>query len=117
MRHTIPDQGRLGRIVSAAGPMCAIAILALTLGCGAARANDIYIAQIAAGSLNGSSCANAFAYGFFNAAANWGAGSNQIGAGTTVHLCGTFTDSLNGTLLTAYGSGATGNPITIQFES
>jgi len=72
---------------------------------------NIYIAQAAAGVGDGSSCANAKAASFFNTAGNWGTGSTQIGPGTTMHLCGTITSSLN-----VLGDGAAGNPITIYFE-
>jgi hypothetical protein len=112
-------RGWLGTIARGAGALCAIAALSLVLGGGVARAQatNVYLAQTAAGAANGSSCANARAYGYFNTAANWGTGSTQIGPGTTVHLCGTITDSLNGTLLTAQGNGASGNPVTIHFET
>lgn len=83
----------------------------LTLGCTAARANDIYIAQTAAGANTGQSCANAYAYTFFNTASNWGTGAGQIGPGTTAHLCGTIIAEL-----VAYGSGSSGSPITILFS-
>jgi hypothetical protein len=73
---------------------------------------DVYIAQSAAGSADGSSCANAKAVSFFNTASNWGAGAGQIGPGKTVHLCGTIT-----TPLTANGSGSSESPITILFET
>jgi hypothetical protein len=94
------------------------ALFVLALGCTAARANDIYIAQTAAGGNTGADCADAYAYPFFNTSGNWGTGANQIGPGTTVHLCGTFTDSTPGdTLLYFYGSGSSGSPITLYFES
>ena len=89
----------------------------------AGRANDVYYASTSAGSNNGSSCANAYIYSDgthgFNASGNWSGSptGTQIGPGTTVHICGTITDSANGTLLTAQGSGASGNPVTIFFES
>ncbi len=54
---------------------------------------------------------------WFNSSANWGSGSNQIGPGTTVHLCGTFSFPAGSAGLLAQGSGASGNPITIYFES
>jgi len=79
---------------------------------GIAMANDIYIAQTAVGVADGSSCSNAYAVTFFNTAGNWGAGANTIGAGTTVHLCGTIT-----TNLVVNGSGSVGSPITIFFET
>jgi hypothetical protein len=88
-----------------------VAFVALTLSCRVVRANDIYIAQNAAGANNGSACANAYPVGFFNIAGNWGAGSSQIGSGTTVHLCGTIS-----TALTFNGSGASGSPIVLLFE-
>jgi hypothetical protein len=77
----------------------------------ALSASNIYIAQAAAGSADGSSCTNAKAVSFFNTAGNWGTGSTQIGPGTVVHLCGTVTTSL-----TFQGSGTAGSPITLLFE-
>jgi len=73
---------------------------------------DFYIAQTAQGGNTGKDCADAFAVSFFNTTANWGAGSNQIGAGRKVHLCGTIT-----TELATHGSGTSGNPIMIIFEA
>ena len=82
--------------------------------------SNIYYAGASAGSNDGTSCANAYIYNDgtngFNAAGKWGSASAQIGSDTVIHLCGTITDSLSGTLLTAHGSGASGNPITIKFE-
>jgi len=77
-----------------------------------AQAKDIYIAQSASGSANGTSCANAHASAFFNTAGNWGSGTNQIGPGTTLHLCGTFSSNLQ-----FQGDGTSGNPITLFAES
>ena len=54
---------------------------------------------------------------FFNTVGNWGAGATQIGPGTTVHLCGTFTGVANGTILTFQGNGGAGNPIILLFET
>lgn len=82
-----------------------------------ASASSIYIAQSAAGAANGADCADAFAVAFFNNSANWGGGGNQIGAGTTVHLCGTFAGAAGTSLLTFQGNGASGNSITLQFET
>jgi hypothetical protein len=72
---------------------------------------NFYVAQTAAGSGAGTSCANAFAVTFFNTSSNWGSGSGKIGPGTTVNLCGTITSQL-----TAQGSGISGNPVTIQWQ-
>jgi hypothetical protein len=69
----------------------------------------IYIAQASVGAGDGSSCANARAYTFFNSATNWGSGSNQIGPGTVVRLCGTITSDL---IFQASGSAA--DPIVLD---
>lgn len=69
----------------------------------------IHIAQNAQGSNDGSSCANAHAVSWFNTASNWGTGTNQIGPGATVFLCGTITSHL-----TFQGNGTTNNYITID---
>ena len=115
--QAVGDPERSPRAVGVRSLPLAIMVLALVLGSGVARANDIYIGQTAAGSGNGSSCANTYAYGFFNTAANWGTGTNQIGPGTTVHICGTITDSLSGNMFTAQGSGSSGSVITLKFET
>ena len=81
-----------------------------------AQASDIYIAQSATGGNNGSSCANAYAYSFFNSGANWGTLSGKIGPGTTVHLCGTFSAPAQTSLLAFQGSGTSSSPITLLFE-
>jgi hypothetical protein len=73
---------------------------------------NIYIAQTVAGSANGSSCANAYAISFFNTASNWGTDAGKIGPGITVHLCGIITS-----LMTFQGSGSSGSPVTVLFES
>jgi hypothetical protein len=84
----------------------------------AGLAADIYVAQNAAGGDTGGDCTNAHSAAWFNTAGNWGTMPGQIGPGTTVHLCGTFTAaSPNTTMLTVLGSGTAGNPITILFET
>lgn len=75
-------------------------------------AEDIYVAQSAAGSDNGTDCANAKSMSWLNTAGSWGAGDGKVSAGDTAHLCGTIT-----TPLTIQGSGTAGNLITILFES
>lgn len=82
-----------------------------------AAANDIYIAQNAAGGNTGNDCSDAHAASWFNSGANWGSGQGQIGPGTTAHLCGTFTGTPGGSMLTAQGSGSNGKPVTVLFES
>jgi hypothetical protein len=83
----------------------------------AASAANIYLAQNATGAATGADCADALAYSFFNSASNWGSGSTQIGPGTIVHLCGTITAAAGATGLTFKGSGTSGSPITLRFES
>src|SRR2546427_3413307 len=83
-----------------------LVMLVLLLFPSLSSAASTYVAQNAAGGNTGADCTNAHAATFFNTAANWGAGAGQIGAGTTVHLCGVIT-----TELTAHGSGTNGSPI------
>lgn len=72
---------------------------------------NVFVGQSAAGSGNGSSCANEKAATFFNDATQWGAGKT-IAPGQTVGLCGTITSTL-----TAQASGTAGNPIVIRFQA
>lgn len=83
----------------------------------AASATNIYLAQNATGAGSGVDCADAFAYTYFNSSANWGSGTNQIGPGTVVHLCGTINGPAGGNGLTFQGSGVSGSPITLLFET
>jgi hypothetical protein len=82
-----------------------------------ASANDIYISQNFTGASNGAGCADARSVAWFNAPSSWGSSATQIGAGTTVHLCGTLTGAAGSTMLTIQGNGTSGSPITIKFES
>ncbi len=75
-------------------------------------AEHLYIAEASAGANDGSSCANALVYSFFNSSGNWGAGAGKITAGDTVHLCGTITHGL-----AVQANGSNGNPITIKWEA
>src|SRR4051812_41145129 len=95
--------------------VCSIVILFLAGKAGFAK--DIYIAQNAAGVNSGADCAAAHPASWFNTASSWGMGTAQIGPGDTVHVCGTITGSANGTVLTFQGSGLSGAPITLWFES
>ncbi len=79
--------------------------------------SNIYLASAAAGSGDGSSCANAKAYTFFNTVGNWGTGTGLIGPGTTVHLCGTITVGAGTNALDFKGSGSSGSPVTLKFET
>ena len=95
----------------------ALLVILTILSAGVCKANDIYLAQNATGSADGSSCGSAKAISFFNSSGNWGTGSSQIGPGDTVHLCGTITGSAGSTALTFQGSGNSSSPITVLFES
>ncbi len=53
----------------------------------------------------------------FNASSHWGLGTGQIGPGTTILLCGTFTGTAGATELTFQASGTSGNPITLLFDT
>jgi hypothetical protein len=81
-----------------------------------AQASNVYITPDGGGS---GICTNStHPPSWFNNSGNWGSGSTQIGPGTVVHLCGSFTDSTaNDTLLTFQGSGTPGHPVTLLFES
>jgi hypothetical protein len=88
------------------------AAIFVILTAGFSAASDIYVAQNAAGGNTGTDCADAHAVSWFNSSSNWGSSFGQIGAGTTVHLCGTISSAL-----TAQGSGTSANPVTIFFET
>jgi hypothetical protein len=100
--------------------ICVFAGTFLLASAAVAKANDVYIAQAAAGSANGSSCANAYAYTYFNSGGNWTSGTPsgvKIGPGSTVHVCGTITVAANTEALVFQGSGNSSAPVTLYFES
>ncbi|MGH8326806.1 MAG: hypothetical protein ACRET2_08605, partial [Steroidobacteraceae bacterium] len=72
---------------------------------------QLFVAQSAAGSNDGSNCANAHAASWFDQSGSWGTAADQIGPGVTVWLCGAITQPL-----TAQGSGSNGDPITVHWE-
>ncbi len=76
----------------------------------------IYIAQTTLGAATGADCSSAKSVAFFNASSNWGLSAGQIGPGSVVHLCGTFTGPANSTILTIQAGGTSINPVTILFE-
>jgi hypothetical protein len=95
-----------------------VAALFLAVSASFASATNVYVAQNAAGAASGADCADAVALSWFNSSANWGSGPTQIGPGTTVHLCGTFTASAGAdSYLQMQASGSSGNPITIKWET
>jgi hypothetical protein len=91
-----------------------LAVLAFSLSV-RAQASDIYITPD--GSPQGACTSNVQTPAFFNNSANWGTAASKIGPGTTVHLCGTFNGSAGQQLLTFQQGGASGNVVTLLFES
>lgn len=76
-----------------------------------AAASDIYFAPTAAGSNNGTSCANAYAYN--DSTHGWNTSSAEQ-AGNTLHICsGTYTASAGATLVNTVNSGTSSNFITL----
>jgi hypothetical protein len=78
---------------------------------------NVYISQSGAGTMDGSTCGNAKPLSFFNTSGNWGSGGAQIGPDTFVHACGAFVGAASSTIFTFQGSGSSGHPITLLFES
>jgi hypothetical protein len=75
-----------------------------------ASLTNAYVTQ--SGTASGGCTSSVHATSWFNSGANWGSGASQVGPGTTVLICGTIT-----TPLTMQGSGASGNPIKIQWDA
>lgn len=93
--------------------MLRILKLSLIVGClsVALSATDIYFSPTSAGSNNGTSCSNAYAYN--DGTHGWSLSAQQS-AGNNLHICsGTYTAAANGTLMTFVNSGSSGNPITL----
>lgn len=82
--------------------------------------NAVFITQTASGGNTGVDCANAKAVTYFNTSGNWSGSPSGIliGPDTTVHICSTFNPgSVNTNMLTFHGSGTSGHPITLKFET
>jgi hypothetical protein len=95
----------------------ALALMLFSVSICSASAANLYVGQNASGSANGADCADTLAVSWLNTTSNWGSGSNQVGPGTTVHLCGTITGAAGAQGILISGSGSSGNPITIKFEA
>src|SRR3984893_3270463 len=93
------------------GVILAFLMAALPVG-----AKDLYVAanQVSTGS--GTGCSTAKSLSWFNNITSWGSGTTQIGPGTTVHLCGTFTGAAGQQLLLVRGNGTSSARITIKFQ-
>lgn len=85
------------------------------------QATNVYVTPNGTATGNcpaGTSTAPNFTPAQFNNSSNWGTGTGQIGPGTTVLMCGTFTSSTQGgTMLTPQGSGTSGNPIVMECDT
>jgi len=97
--------------------LCVLAAFAVlpAVGSAFASAPNIYITQ--SGSATGNCTANVQTPAFFNNSSNWGSGANQIGPGTTVLICGTFSGTGGATEFTFQGSGVNGNPVVLKFDT
>src|SRR5271167_3518712 len=92
-----PAQFRARRLAASFITLFLFAGACALLFASTASANDVYISQNGNG--GGSSCSDTQSATYFNTPGNWGSGGNQIGPGTTVHVCGTFTGTAGGTML------------------
>lgn len=76
-----------------------------------ATGTNLYFGPTAAGSNDGSSCANAYAY---NDSIHGWSQSAQQSPGNVLHVCpGTYTGSAGATAFTTVNSGTSGSPITL----
>src|SRR5262245_26877362 len=97
-------------------------LIMMTLMClantvGYASIANMYFGNADAGTHDGSNCANQKVYTQYSVAGNWGPSAGLIGAGTTIHVCGTITLPLNvGVAFAAQGSGTAQTPITHIWE-
>ena len=103
-----PTLPRLARLT------LAMAIILSPAAICSASAADLYFANSASGSNNGTSCGNAYAVSDSTHGVN--VPGNQM-AGNTLHLCGTITGSTNQQLVLIKNSGINGSPITVKFEA
>jgi hypothetical protein len=82
-----------------------------------AGAKDIYVAANQATTGSGTGCSTAKSRSWLASSTSWGSASNQIGPGTTVHLCGTFTGTPGEQLFVVRVNGTSTSPITIKWET
>jgi hypothetical protein len=93
-----------------------LALIALLSTPSFGSATNIFITQ--SGNPSGNCTSNVRTPAFFNNQGNWGSGPAQIGPGTTVLLCGAFnSNAQGGNVLTVQGSGASGSPVVILFDT
>ncbi len=94
------------------GLIFAFLVVALPAG-----AKDLYVAANQVSTGTGTGCSSAKSVAWLNTTTSWGTGTAQIGPGTTVHLCGTFTGKPGQQLLIVRGNGTSSSPITVKFET
>jgi hypothetical protein len=80
-----------------------------------AQARNIYITPDGGGA--GNCTSNTHPPSWFNSSSNWGSGAAQIGPGTIVLICGSFTGGANTQFFVFQGSGASGQPISFVFDA
>jgi hypothetical protein len=85
------------------------------------QATNVYVTPAGTATGNcpaGTSAAPNLTPSGFNTSGNWGTGTGRIGAGTTVLVCGTFTQAAHsGPLLTFQGGGSSQNPIVLKLDA
>ena len=90
-------------------------VAASFFGVASANAKSFYISGTSNRTNGGTSCGDALSVAWFNNSSSWGSASHQIGAGTTVFLCGRFQGRPGQQLLSVQGNGTGSAPITIKF--
>jgi hypothetical protein len=74
---------------------------------------QVFVSQAGAGGQSGAgSCSDARSLSWLNSEGNWGSGSGKVAPGTTVELCGIFTEQVD-----VRGSGSSGEPVTMLFTA
>jgi len=96
-------------------PILAVIFVIAFSALGFSSAANVYITPD--GTSQGVCTTNPQTPAWFNSPSNWGSSSSQIGPGTTVTICGTFTGAAGSTEFTFQGSGTSGNPITLLFDA
>ena len=103
------------RVKGPRNPLLAIIFVFAFAALGFSSAANVYITPN--GASQGVCTTNPQTPAWFNNSSNWGSGSAQIGPGTTVTICGTFTGGAGATEFTFQGSGTSGSPITLLFDT
>jgi hypothetical protein len=86
-----------------------LALVFVIIATALASPSDIYFDLASHGSNNGTSCVNARAYSSMAA--------GDYTPGNILHICGTGTGTAGSTAITVQGSGTSGNPVTLKFET